>query len=401
MALPDEELEALLADLESDRLDRKAELGAKEAQRQLRKTLCAFANDLPNHRRPGVLFLGVSDDGTPSGLRIDDELLKTLANWPRDGSYSPMPDVVVHKRRLLGADLCVVEVQPHPAPPVRLNGQAWVRVGPTVRHATVAEELRLTERRRAADLPFDVRPVTAASLDDLDLDRFRTEYLPNAVAEEVLERNERTLLQQLAALRLVAPGPDAVPTALGLVVCGYEPTRFLPGAYVQFLRYDGTDQGDDVLDQKRLDGPLTDVVRRVEEVLEALVSAATDLSRATERRQYDFPPVALREVSRNAVLHRDYEGSHAPVFVRWFMDRVEITSPGGPYGSVTRDNFGQPEAVDYRNPNLAGAMRDLGLVQKFGWGLQRARRALADNGNPPLEPDPSETHVRVVVRPAR
>ena len=50
-------------------------------------------------------------------------------------------------------------------------------------------------------------------------------------------------------------------------------------------------------------------------------------------------------------------------------DRIEILSPGGPFGQVTVENFGQPGIVDYRNPNLAEAMRVLGLVQRFGVGI--------------------------------
>ena len=84
-------------------------------------------------------------------------------------------------------------------------------------------------------------------------------------------------------------------------------------------------------------------------------------------------------------MHRTYEGTNAPVRVYWFDDRIEIHSPGGPYGAVTVENFGQPGVVDYRNPILAEAMRVLGLVQRFGLGIAGARRQLRGNGQP--EPD--------------
>ena len=84
----------------------------------------------------------------------------------------------------------------------------------------------------------------------------------------------------------------------------------------------------------------------------------------------------------------------------WFDDRIEFLNPGGPYGNVTVQNFGEPGLTDYRNPNLAEAMRVLGLVQRFGAGLNVARRELAANGNPPLEFDANPNYVRVTVRPA-
>ena len=102
-----------------------------------------------------------------------------------------------------------------------------------------------------------------------------------------------------------------------------------------------------------------------------------------ERRTAPYPKVALQQLIRNAVMHRTYENTNTPVRVCWFNDRIEIVNPGGPYGSVTAANFGQPGITDYRNPNIAEAMKVLGFVQRFGVGIQTARAELAKNGNPP------------------
>ncbi|MCL6613251.1 MAG: hypothetical protein K6U03_01305 [Firmicutes bacterium] len=101
---------------------------------------------------------------------------------------------------------------------------------------------------------------------------------------------------------------------------------------------------------------------------------------------------------QNALMHRDYHGSNAPVRLTWFVDRVEIQNPGGPFGQVTRENFGRPGVTDYRNPHVAEALRNLGYVQRFGVGIQIARKVLAENGNPEPEFDVQENHVLVTVR---
>jgi len=62
-----QELEKLLHDLESDRVERKE--SAADGGR-VRQAICAFANDLPDHRKPGVLFVGARDDGSSSGLPV-------------------------------------------------------------------------------------------------------------------------------------------------------------------------------------------------------------------------------------------------------------------------------------------------------------------------------------------
>ncbi len=101
------------------------------------------------------------------------------------------------------------------------------------------------------------------------------------------------------------------------------------------------------------------------------------------------------------MLHRDYASTNAPVRIYWFSDRVEIHSPGGPFGQVTPENFGQPGITDYRNPDLAAAMKMLGYVERFGVGIQIARRELERNGNPPLEFDVQSTRVLATVRRRR
>ena len=120
-----------------------------------------------------------------------------------------------------------------------------------------------------------------------------------------------------------------------------------------------------------------------------------------ERRHESVPVAALQQLFANAIMHRSYEGTNAPIRVTWFNDRVEILSPGGPYGNVTVENFGRPGNADYRNPNLAAAMRNLGFVQRFGVGIQMAQAAVAAAGCPPIEWEVDSHWVRATVRKAQ
>jgi ATP-dependent DNA helicase RecG len=49
---------------------------------------------------------------------------------------------------------------------------------------------------------------------------------------------------------------------------------------------------------------------------------------------------------------------------------------------VNEQNFGDPGATDYRNPTLAEGLKVLGFVQRFGMGIELARRRCRENGNP-------------------
>ena len=110
------ELEAMLADPESDLVERKESLRG-DAPARVREAVCAFANDLPNHRRAGVVFVGADDAGNPTGLEITDRLLLQLADVKTDGNIVPPPSLTVAKRVLGGRAVAVVTVLPSDSPP--------------------------------------------------------------------------------------------------------------------------------------------------------------------------------------------------------------------------------------------------------------------------------------------
>jgi len=141
------------------------------------------------------------------------------------------------------------------------------------------------------------------------------------------------------------------------------------------------------------------MLNALDEIFQSHILVNSDLTtQPIETNQADYPLVALQQLARNAVLHRLYEGTHAPVRITWFNDRIEIHNPGGPFGQVNRQNFAQPGVTDYRNPHLAEVMKNMGYVQRFGFGIPIARQALEKNGNPPPEFDLGETHVLVIIR---
>lgn len=394
--MTDKELTRLLNDIESDRVERKESMADGD---RIRQAICAFANDLPDHNKPGVLFVGVSDEGIPVGLAITDQMLQNLASMRDDGNILPFPSLDVQKRMLKENEVAVMLVHPSDAPPVKFKGTVWIRSGPRRGIANPDDERRLNEKRRFRDLATDIRPIASAGLDVLDELLFRRTYLPSAVSAEVLGQNQRDLEHQFIASKLAHPGSPVCPTVLGVLTVGKAPTDWIPGAYVQFLRIDGTKLGDPVKDSREVRGPLPDLMEELEGLLRTNIQTSVDfISGSIEIQKPDYSLAALQQIVRNAILHRSYENTHAPVRIYWFNDRVEIQNPGGPYGQVTKQNFGEPGAYDYRNPNLAAVMKELGYVQRFGLGIVTARIEMEKNGNPPPEFQVEDAHVGVILR---
>ena len=310
LRLDDAALARLAAGGEGARVELKESLAGRSRER-IEEAVCAFANDLAGNEGPGVVLVGLRDDGSPAGIEVTDRLLLTLADIRSAGNVLPPPMLLVERRMLNGAEIAVVTVAPSVSPPVRCRGRIHVRNGPRRSIATVQQERVLNERRRFGGRPCDLRPIA-----DLHRRRFEDEYLPNAVAPDVLAANDRSYPQRLAAAKTIGSTEDERPTVFGLLVLGRRPRDFVGGSWVQFLRVDGRELGDEIVDAETVDGPISDVVRRLEEKLRSHNRCRVDfVSADRKRRSYLYPPAALQQLFRNAVMHRTYEGTNAPVRV--------------------------------------------------------------------------------------
>jgi ATP-dependent DNA helicase RecG len=105
------------------------------------------------------------------------------------------------------------------------------------------------------------------------------------------------------------------------------------------------------------------------------------VSALREESRINYPAEALRELLMNAVMHRAYNGNNSPIKFYEYSDRIEIDNPGNLYGKVNLENF--PNETDYRNPNIAEIMANLGYVNRFGSGVNTVSALLESNGSGP------------------
>jgi len=343
------------------------------------QAICAFSNDVSGSRNAGYLILGVYDNGKLSGLKVDDRLLLQISNIRTDGNILPQPVMTVEKLKFKDGDVLVVEVQPSEFPPVRYKGRIWVRVGPRKSFATEAEEKILTERRLSNIHTFDAVPCFGTSIAALDIPLIKKEFLPKAVAEEVLAEDKRPVEEQLASLGFYDLQYNC-PTNGAIILFGNNPERYLHGSYIQYVRFEGKDKAGNIINEHKFSGNLCKELPKIDTFIETSISQKRPIPVSVLREETvsKYPYWATRELLMNAIMHRDYE-SNAPVQFYEYNDRIEVQNPGGLYGKVSPDNF--PNVSDYRNPFIAEAMKILGYVNRFSRGVYRVQKELAENGN--------------------
>ena len=175
------------------------------------------------------------------------------------------------------------------------------------------------------------------------------------------------------------------PTYAGILLLGYDPQYFIPGAYIQYVKFAGTTRATKVLKENRFKGNLISMLKELEYFIKYSIESKRPefVSVLREEPRINYPWEAIRELAMNAVMHRAYNGNNSPIKFYEYSDRIEIDNPGNLYGKVNLENF--PNETDYRNPNIAEIMLNLGYVNRFGSGVNTVSTLLEENKSNPAE----------------
>ena len=210
---------------------------------------------------------------------------------------------------------------------------------------------------------FDVLPCKGSTLEDISLELFKLRYLPSAIDADTLAKNGNDLKSQLASFKFYDIKEDC-PTFAGILMFGTNPRFFIPGAMVQYVRFQGEDEACDFDFEHRFDGDLTTQLGQMEGFIKANIVKLV------------LPELGGKYVS-------SYPGILTQIKFYEFSDRIEISNAGGLYGKVQPENF--PNENDYRNPAISEAVKNLGFVNGFHVGVEAAIAALGKNGSPAPE----------------
>jgi predicted HTH transcriptional regulator len=208
------------------------------------------------------------------------------------------------------------------------------------------------------------------SFKDLDLGSFKLFY-----KEKTGDDLNHNSLKKLDLIREYQGSRLAVNA---LVLFSDSPVReqIFPYAKIECARFKGT-TSHEFIDQKTItDNISLQPEAAYEFVLRHINKGAVVKGVYTESR-WEYPVVAIREVIRNAVVHRDYSLTGKDIKVAVYDDMVEVTSPGKLMPSI---DFSQMEIrqSDIRNRTIAPVFKKLGIIDQWGNGLKLISDELKD-----------------------
>lgn len=382
-------MSALLPPAESLTVEFKSDL-KKLPDRELVEAIVCLANT-----EGGELWLGVEDDGRPTGLHLEHQMLAGLAGMVA-ARTSPSLTVRVSLVEATGVHVARIEVPKAQSEVATHNG---VYLRRRLKHDGTPECMPMLPHERISRassfglIDVSAQPVAGSNL--ADLDPLERERLRQAVQQYggdrvLLELDDEALD---GALGLTARLPDGtrVPTLTGLLLVGRE------GALRE--RVPTHEFAFQVMAQQAV---RFNEFRRFP-LLKALDWLETNFRPYNPEEEIQVglfrvpvPMVdlaAFREAVANALIHRDYHRLGA-VHVRLEDEALVVSNPGGLMDGVTLANLLVTEPRP-RNRTLADAMKRVGVVERSGRGVDTIFRGMLKFGRP--SPDYSRTDAHSVV----
>ncbi len=239
--------------------------------------------------------------------------------------------------------------------------------------------------------------VPDATLADLDMHKIES-HIASALELGRIDQAPQNTADFLTRYRCVVEHNGVkTPTMAGILMFSTRPQFFFPHADIGLGHFPGTvPDTQDVIHLKRHGSTLPDQIDFVEGYLWGNTRrgfTVEDSARRVERPEY--PRKAIRELTVNAIAHRDYNSVGKYTRVAMYTDRIEWISPGSLPGGITLANILQEQFA--RNPTIAELLYQAGYIERFGIGLDTVIRELRKAGLPDPTMRDSEVSFAVTI----
>ena len=321
----------------------------------------------------GMIVIGVSDDGTISGLiREDMQRLGSLISNAGSQQVKPPINPISENFSLENGLVMVVRVPLGISKPyMDKNGVIWVKSGADKRKATAREEIQRMYQS-AGLIHGDEILVPRMTITELDKELFSEFY--EIQYEENLNEQKLPLKQVVENLNL---SRDGVLNIAGALLFGKNCVYQLPAFIVKCVTYpyNDIDEGK-YIDSQDISGSLKSVFDDTLGFVLRNVRRVQKDKNVNSLGELEIPKIVFEELITNALIHRDYFIS-APVRIFIFNNRIEIISPGNLPNNLTIENIKSGNS-NIRNPILASFATKLLPYRGLGNGIRRVLKAYDD-----------------------
>ncbi len=364
------------------------------------KTLSACANAaiLAGQERAYIVW-GIADKARSrvgTTLKLQDVKIggENLQNW-LSRLVAPRLMMEFCDFEDAGKSYAILAVEPSYERPVKFSGCEYIRLGENVKPlADFPDHERAlwlaTGRYRfesAIALPHQTEDQLFALLDTSVYYKLRGDEVPPRQSEII-----RTFRQR-GFLRDDNEGGHDI-TNLGALLFASDIRHFpsISGKSIRVIQYSGKDKAKSVGETEGTKGyavGFPGLLRFITNKLPTQERIVDGVRRALPT----YSEIAIREIVANALIHQDFTISGSCPVIEIYDDRLEIANPGNSLIGVDR----MIDDRRSRNEKLAAAMRELGLCEERGSGIDKAIIDIEERSLPAPEFFFSEDAMKVVI----
>jgi ATP-dependent DNA helicase RecG len=158
-----------------------------------------------------------------------------------------------------------------------------------------------------------------------------------------------------------------IPTGIGLLLFGNRPQLVYQNALIR-ATYKSKDRKEKL---ETIQGPIVGQANDAMEWFKDVIDKQTDRSNAQREIVYDYPTDVIREAIMNAIVHRDYDITGAPIYLEVNDDAIVVKSPGYPVAPIKLEQIQKFNAPSLsRNPKIMYVFDQMELVEQRGLGFE-------------------------------
>jgi ATP-dependent DNA helicase RecG len=330
---------------------------------ELIETLVAFANT-----NGGRIIVGINQYNELSGVQVKSE---SVQNWVNEIKHKTSPTIIpdVEIVEIEDKTLIIFSVQEYPIKPIATRGKYFKRVANSNHLLSITEVVNL--HLQSFNTSWDFHINNQFKIDDISLEKVQKAIDIINQTETKVGDDPITFLIKNDLLRdgLLTNAAFLLFSRKDTVLTTIELGRFQTNTIIK----DSFRTKSDILSQ--IDEVMDFVKKHINKEI-----IITDQPRNIQKWQ--FPLEAIREIISNMIIHRDYRSASDSI-VKIYDERIEFYNPGRLPDSITVEDL---KSNNYkstpRNKLIADFCKSIGLIEKYGSGIQRIIKYFADEKLP-------------------